>query len=189
MKRAVTGVIAMGVLILAQLVPYGRSHPNPPIQQEPPWNLAETRVLSQRACFDCHSNETKWPWYSNVAPVSWLIQRDVDEGRLNLSEWNRPQKEGNEAARTVEKGEMPPRSYVVVHPEARLELSQRDVLIRGLQATVAAANRRSASINVGRQRMKHLARDAQFQKHGLHIREYVADLREPRKRRFEGGIC
>ena len=156
MKRAVTGVvIAMGVLILAQLVPYGRNHTNPPIQQEPPWNLAGTRVLTERACFDCHSNETKWPWYSNVAPVSWLVQRDVDEGRraLNLSEWNRPQMEGNEAARTVEKGEMPPRSYVAVHPEARLEPSQRDVLIRGLQATVGGANRRSAAINVGRQRM------------------------------------
>jgi hypothetical protein len=77
MKRAVTGVvIAMGVLILAQLVPYGRN-PNPPVQQEPPWNLAETRVLTERACFDCHSNETRWPWYSNVAPVSWLVQRDV----------------------------------------------------------------------------------------------------------------
>lgn len=62
--------------------------------------------------------------------------RDVDEGRraLNLSEWNRPQKEANESAKTVEKGEMPPRFYVAVHPEARLEPSQREALIRGLQA-------------------------------------------------------
>jgi hypothetical protein len=89
---------------------------------------------------------------------------------------------------------MPPRFYVAVHPEARLEPSQRDVLIRGLHATVAAANRRSAAINVGRQRvgeerMKHLARAAQLQKNGVHITEYVADLREARNRRFEGGKC
>ena len=141
MKRVLVGVvIAIGVLVLAQFVPYGRGHTNPPVQQEPAWNVSETRALAKRACFDCHSNETIWPWYSNVAPVSWLVQRDVDEGRraLNLSEWNRPQKEANDAAKTVEKGEMPPRFYVAVHPEARLEASQREALIRGLQATVTS---------------------------------------------------
>ena len=72
--------------------------------------LVQTRALAQRACFDCHSNETKWPWYSTIAPVSWLVQRDVEEGRrgLNFSEWGRPHKEANEAASSVEKGEMPP---------------------------------------------------------------------------------
>lgn len=148
MKRVLTVLmIALGLLVLIQLVPYGRNHANPPVQQEPAWNLAETRMLTQRACFDCHSNETKWPWYSTVAPSSWLVQKDVNEGRraLNFSEWGRPQKEANEAATTVAKGEMPPRSYVAVHPEARLEQSQREALIRGLRATISGSNGDSAA--------------------------------------------
>jgi hypothetical protein len=73
-----------------QAVPYGRSHGNPPTTAEPRWDSPLTRELAARACFDCHSNLTSWPWYSNIAPVSWLIQRDVDGGRgsLNFSEWN-----------------------------------------------------------------------------------------------------
>ncbi len=83
-------VLAAAGFGLLQLVPYGRNHTNPPVAAEPAWASAQTRALAVRACFDCHSNETTWPWYSNVAPVSWLIQRDVDEGRrrLNFSEWN-----------------------------------------------------------------------------------------------------
>jgi mono/diheme cytochrome c family protein len=73
-----------GLLVLvaaAQLVPYGRDHDNPPVAAEPTWDTPTTRELARRACFDCHSNETQWPWYSNIAPLSWLIQRDVEEGR------------------------------------------------------------------------------------------------------------
>ncbi len=83
------GVLVVG-LIAIQLVPYGRNHTNPPVQSEPNWDSPETRALAERACFECHSNETAWPWYSNIAPVSWLVQHDVDEGRekLNFSEWS-----------------------------------------------------------------------------------------------------
>ena len=111
----------VAVLIL-QLVPYGRRHSNPPVRVEPRWDGPTTRVLAVRACYDCHSNETVWPWYSHVAPVSWLVQRDVDEGRrkLNFSEWDRPQKEAHESAKTVRKGEMPPWFYILIHPDARL---------------------------------------------------------------------
>ena len=70
-----------GLLLLIQLVPYGRNHTNPPIVKEPDWDQPRTRELAVRACFDCHSNETHWPWYSHVAPVSWLLQWDIDEGR------------------------------------------------------------------------------------------------------------
>ena len=85
-------IACIGVVVLMafiQLIPFGRAHANPPVLQEPNWDSPQTRDLASRACFDCHSNETTWPWYSNVAPVSWLVQRDVDEGRekLNFSEW------------------------------------------------------------------------------------------------------
>ena len=84
----IVGLIVIGLVI--QLIPYGHNHTNPPVVQEPSWNRPETRAIVKRACFDCHSNETVWPWYSNVAPVSWLIYRDVAEGRqhLNFSEWD-----------------------------------------------------------------------------------------------------
>lgn len=141
MKRGFNLVgIAAGILLLAQFVPYGRNHVNPPVLKEPAWNLPETRMLAQRACFDCHSNETRWPAYSTIAPGSWLIQRDVDEGRedLNFSEWGRSYEEAKEAAGSVEKGKMPPSYYVALHPEARLDSSQIKALAAGLQATIGS---------------------------------------------------
>ena len=129
---------AVGALVIgAQFVPYGRDHVNPPITQEPPWDRPETRALAVRACFDCHSNETTWPWYSEVAPVSWLIQRDVDEGRraLNYSEWDRGQREGDESARSVAKGDMPPWFYVLPGTRAQLTAAERQRLVAGLEAT------------------------------------------------------
>ena len=139
---ALRAAIALGVLfLLMQLVPYGRDHTNPPVQQEPPWDSPQTRALAVRACYDCHSNETVWPWYSNVAPVSWLIQHDVDEGRseVNFSEWNRPQPEANESAETVREGSMPPWYYLPLHPDARLSPEELDALARGLEATFGPA--------------------------------------------------
>lgn len=129
--------VLIGVVIAAfaiQLVPYGRSHSNPPVVAEPTWDSARTRELAVRACFDCHSNETVWPWYSNVAPVSWLVQRDVDEGRekLNFSEWTTPAEEAGESAETVREGEMPPRVFLITHPEARLSAAEQEELATGL---------------------------------------------------------
>lgn len=136
--------IGLGVLLLLiQVVPYGRSHENPPVSGEPPWNAPRTRELAVRACFDCHSHETRWPWYSHVAPLSWLIQNDVDGGRrhLDFSAWDRPQKDADEAAELVEKGEMPPGSYLLAHPEARLTDAERRELIDGLRATLGEGER------------------------------------------------
>lgn len=131
-------VLALVLALLAiQLVPYGKDHTNPPVQQEPVWASPETRQLAVRACFDCHSNETVWPWYSNVAPLSWLVQRDVEVGRavVNFSEWGRPQEEAAESAQTVREGEMPPWWYLPLHPPARLSVDEQDALIRGLEVT------------------------------------------------------
>lgn len=127
-------LIAVAVVFVGiQLVPYGRDHTNPPVRREPPWASSQTRDLVVRACFDCHSNQTVWPWYAHVAPVSWLVQRDVDVGRrkVNYSEWDRPQKEAAESAETVLKGTMPPWYY----PWARLSPAERQALVRGLEAT------------------------------------------------------
>jgi len=141
-KVGIAAGIGGAVLLAVQLVPYGRDHRNSPVRQEPQWSGLETRALVKRACFDCHSNETRWPWYSNVAPFSWVIQRDVNNRRskLNFSEWDRPQKEADEAAKTVANGEMPPRSYLALHPEARLSSSEQVLLIQRLQAIVGAHN-------------------------------------------------
>jgi len=125
--------ILFGSLLVIQVIPYGRDHSNPPVIAEPAWDSAETRKLAVRACYDCHSNETVWPWYSNVAPLSWMVQRDVEEGRetLNFSEWNRPQ-EGDESAETVREGSMPPGTYLLTHPDARLTDAELTALAEGL---------------------------------------------------------
>jgi mono/diheme cytochrome c family protein len=129
------GLVALALLI--QLVPYGRDHTNPPVRLAPAWDSPQTRALAVQACYDCHSNETIWPWYSNVAPVSWLIQRDVDEGRsdINFSEWDRPQKETDEIVNSVRKGEMAPWTYPITHSTASLSPAERQALVQGLTNT------------------------------------------------------
>ena len=134
------GIGLVLVLGLAQLVPYGRDHANPPVTREVRWDSARTRELAVGACYDCHSNLTVWPWYSNVAPVSWLVYRDVQEGRekLNFSEWDRPQGETDEVVEAVRDGSMPPLQYKPLHAGARLSDAERAELVRGLQKTLAA---------------------------------------------------
>jgi hypothetical protein len=143
MVRQVIRWILVGTALLflgIQAVPYGRRHDNPPARVEPRWDSAGTRALAVRTCFDCHSNETIWPWYSHVAPVSWLNQRDVDKGRrkLNFSQWDQPQKEARESAKTVRKGKMPPWFYSAIHPDSRLAPAEAQALIQGFEATLGA---------------------------------------------------
>ncbi|MBK8430139.1 MAG: heme-binding domain-containing protein [Chloroflexi bacterium] len=130
-------IVVLGAVVI-QLVPYGRNHINPPVLGEPNWDSPETRELFYRACGDCHTNETVWPWYSNIAPVSWLVQHDVDEGRheLNLSEWGYiANKEADESSEAIEEGEMPMPVYLITHPEARLTEAEKEALMRGLDRT------------------------------------------------------
>jgi len=130
-------VLVVGFLLI-QIVPYGRAHDNPPVVSEPNWDSPETRALAERACFDCHSNETTWPWYSNVAPVSWLVQHDVDEGRsfLNFSDWVHSG-EVDELSEVVREGQMPPAQYFPMHPNAKLTDAERAALADGLAATAS----------------------------------------------------
>ncbi len=127
----------VGLFMLIQLIPYGRSHTNPPVTQEPAWDSPRTRQLAVSACFDCHSNETRWYWYTNIAPFSWLAQHDVDQGRasLNFSEWNRPQDGAGDVAGVIQDGSMPPWFYRLVHGGSRLTADEKQALIAGLAAT------------------------------------------------------
>lgn len=123
------------LLVAIQLVPYGRDHDNPPVRSEAPWSTPEGRRLAVAACFDCHSNRTKWPVYSYVAPMSWLVQRDVDNGRraLNFSEWDAEEDADDDIAEVVAEGSMPPRNYRLLHPDARLSPEEKAALIRELE--------------------------------------------------------
>jgi cytochrome c551/c552 len=136
--RILLTIVALGLIlfILIQFVPYGRNHNNPPVVKEPRWVNPETRLLAKRACFDCHSNETTWPWYSNVAPVSWLVQKDVEEARsfLNFSEWQGA--EADEIGEVIYNGIMPPPQYMPMHPEAKLSDAEKKTLVEGLTQTI-----------------------------------------------------
>jgi hypothetical protein len=130
--------IAAGAAFGIQLVPYGREHANPPVAREPAWDTPRTRELFFRACKDCHSHETVWPWYSFVAPASWLVQHDVYEARshFDVSDWGRSEhNHGDDAAEELREGEMPLWQYAILHPEARLSDAERAELIVGLVAT------------------------------------------------------
>ncbi len=144
-----TSVLALVVLILLISIPAWLLQRDPPVVQEPPWNSPQTRALAVRACFDCHSNQTVWPWYDRIPPASWLAVFDTIRGRrhLNFSTWGVPQQgllggEGEEssggrgAARTIENGSMPPNIYLLLHPDARLSPAEKQELIQGLQATL-----------------------------------------------------
>jgi hypothetical protein len=139
LRRRVGAIAAVAVLVVLgmQLLPYGRDHNNPPMRAEPQWNSAQTRALAVRACFDCHSNQTEWPWYSQVAPTSWLIQRDVVDGRkkVNFSEWDRSQPEARDSAEQMALGRMPPSHYTILKPSANLGDPEWRALVDGLRAT------------------------------------------------------
>ena len=135
LKRVLLLLVVL--LLVAQAVPYGRDHTNPPVTGEPAWDSPRTKELAVRACGDCHSNETKWPWYSHVAPISWLVQSDVEDGRkhFNFSAMDQPQRHADDAAEELEKGEMPPWQYTPTHPEAKLTDAEKAELVKGLRAT------------------------------------------------------
>ncbi len=142
-RWAVRGALGTGILlVLIQLVPYGRSHGNPPTTREPSWDAPRTRQLFMQACGDCHSNLTRWPWYTNVAPVSWLTQRDVDGGRaaFDVSNWDRPQDvSAGDIAEAIRGGSMPPWFYKPLHPASDLSSAEKQALISGLARTFAAS--------------------------------------------------
>ena len=128
----------VGIFVVLQIIPYGRTHSNPPVIKEPAWDTPRTRELAKRACFDCHSNETKWPWYANVAPFSWVVQRDVEMARdtLNFSAWQVQFALAPSSGLSVRTGNMPPVKYRMAHKEAQLTAQELKDLADGLDATL-----------------------------------------------------
>ena len=134
MKRKpmlILGVI-VGVLLVLQLVPVDRTNPPVTADLEAP---AQAKEILKRGCYDCHSNETEWRWYSYVAPLSWMVAGEVAEGRgrLNFSLWQQLEPAGQLHVaegvwRSIDRGYMPPRNYLVTHPEARLSEADRDAI-------------------------------------------------------------
>lgn len=135
-KRALW--IVAGLAIAIQFIRPDRS--NPPVTREVRWDSEATARIVRSACYDCHSNETEWPWYSSLAPASWLVAQDVLDARehLNFSTWDRPNHEADEIIQIVEEGEMPMGRYVLLHPQARLDDATRAALVEGLRATLAS---------------------------------------------------
>lgn len=132
-------IVLIGAVIVIQLIPSGR----PEVFMNNPDDLIlnnklpdSVKQLLTNACYDCHSNETKYPWYSYVAPVSWLVARDTRMGRehLNFSDWESlskmdKAKQLGEIAEEVEDGNMPMPIYILMHPEAKLTMNQRELLV------------------------------------------------------------
>lgn len=134
-RRALIPVIAaVAVFVAIQFVPV--DHTGPPVGHEVD-APAEVATLLRAACYDCHSAHTRWPWYGRVAPVSWWIAGHVREGRreLDFSNWplidfTAQDELLREVAAEVGRQKMPPASYRLGHPEARLDAAQREVLVR-----------------------------------------------------------
>ena len=133
---ALTALVAVALFLLIQLVPYGWRHSNPPVTAEAPWPDAESAAIARESCYSCHSNETDWPAYSYVAPMSWLVRYDVDRGRdeLNFSEWDRDGDEADDAIEMIREGEMPLSRYTLIHRDAHLSDAEADRLVAALEA-------------------------------------------------------
>jgi mono/diheme cytochrome c family protein len=129
---------AIGLFLLIQLIPFGHNRTNPPMVAEPSWSSSEARALVKEHCFQCHSNETNWTWYANIAPGSWLIAYDVIEGRdqFNFSDWNNSPGELDEMVGTIQEGEMPPIQYWVFHPSSKMNTQQKQDLINALESSI-----------------------------------------------------
>ena len=138
--RTLVPIAAVVVFGAMQLVRPEKT--NPPEVTQLKWDSPQTRALAERACMDCHSHQTKWPWYSYVAPLSWLVVHDVDDGRHELNFSNlRMSASGvdklmREIDRQVGEGEMPLPIYLPTHPEARLSAAEKKQLIDGFRATL-----------------------------------------------------
>jgi hypothetical protein len=139
-RRILAGAIVLFGVI--QLIPVNRT--NPPVVDNVVFADPAAERIARIACYDCHTNDNTWPWYSYVAPVSWVVIDHVNEGRseLNFSDvagmmTNEESEErgeiAQEAIETIQEGEMPPAYYLLTHPQAKLSAADKATLIAGLQ--------------------------------------------------------
>jgi hypothetical protein len=147
MKRKLKWIFVGIAAVFALLQFTNPAHTNPPVVNDfmatnsPPPEIA---AMLHAACYDCHSHETRWPWYSHVAPLSWQIAKDVQNGRENLdfSDWPnkfpmRAAKKLEDMSEEIQYSYMPPKKYTLIHVGARFTESQRKKLIDWLDAEAA----------------------------------------------------
>jgi hypothetical protein len=127
-------IVIIGIFIVLQFIPVDRDNPanNEKLELKAPPEVAE---ILEKSCYDCHSNRTNWPFYSYIAPISWLVAHDVEEGRdeLNFSEWNNISSEKRdkiieEIIEEVNEDEMPLKIYLLMHPESQLDDQQKAII-------------------------------------------------------------
>ena len=126
-------LVLAAVFFISQFIRIDKK--NPPVISDIPADSSVKSILKQ-SCYDCHSNETKWPWYSNVAPVSWLISNDVNDARkhLNFSEWGSYNAEKqlsklDDIRDQIRQGDMPLWYYSLMHPSARIKQNEREKIV------------------------------------------------------------
>lgn len=137
-------ILLVAALVVIQFIGIERSNPEFDqsldliTMEKPPMDVEK---ILRASCYDCHSNETIWPWYSYVAPASWLIKQHVDDGRdnINFSDWGEYELEDRayiieEMIEEVEDGEMPFPGYDVFHPDAKLSEEQKKALFNWLRS-------------------------------------------------------
>jgi hypothetical protein len=127
-------------LALLALAAAACRHDNPPVTRAIAWDSPRTAELAARACMDCHSNETHWPWTSYVPGIGWLVTTDVHRARchMNLSEWDGPNEDAWDAPDEIRDGDMPLGLYTAAHRDARLTDSELEELAAGFERTFAA---------------------------------------------------
>lgn len=131
-------IVLVALVIIIQFFRIDKTNPITPIEKDfiemnqPP---AEIAAILKTSCYDCHSNQVSYPWYTNIAPVSWFVKDHINEGReeLNFSEWGdyslkRKDHKLEECAEEVEEGEMPLDSYFIMHSDAELTHEQRETM-------------------------------------------------------------
>lgn len=136
--RIVAVIVVLFVLLqLVSFVVPAFARTNPAVTYQVQWSSPEAEALARTACYDCHSNDTQWPWYGYIAPVSWLVAKDVNEARevFNFST-GEGEFEADEMIDEIREGGMPLPNYVSMHPDAKLTDAQKQTLIDGIEASI-----------------------------------------------------
>ncbi|HST53172.1 MAG TPA: heme-binding domain-containing protein [Pyrinomonadaceae bacterium] len=140
MKKVLKWVVIVLVVLFVAAQAYRPTLSTPPPDDSKSMSAnthmtPEVSSILERSCNDCHSSKTSWPWYSQVAPVSWYLKNHVDEGRreFSMSDWGTyPAKKAarklGEICEQVKKGDMPLKSYLLLHPTAKLSDADRKTL-------------------------------------------------------------
>ena len=136
MKKIILAILVL--LMGIQFIPVSRKNSQVPVAISA---SAEVKNILKKSCYDCHSEVTIWPWYAYVAPVSWFVARHVNHGRrhLNFSGFEKKSEKQKRHAfkemdKEIRKNKMPLKSYLVLHREARLNKTEKDILLNWINS-------------------------------------------------------